>query len=215
MLGSCTFPTSLIISRLYELMRYLARPTDDASAAVQNFLRSMQGNSALKGAQASSQSSRGQLYTTLPDLLPTTTTIPVIDSIDSTLADRLLSNIPPVLLLLSQTGTQEVGAAEPNSETTKAALEAMTLEQKKEILRKVLRSPQFAQSLGSLTTALRDGGLPTISDALRIPVQNGGFIQGGSMPLGGGDAVEAFVQGVRNLAESEGESKAPGNMNTD
>lgn len=129
--------------------------------------------------------------------------------------DRLLSHVPPVLLLLSQGSVQDIGTAEPNSETTKAALEAMSLEQKKEILKKVLRSPQFTQSLGSLTTALRDGGLPTISDALGVPVQNGGFIEGGSMPLGGGDAVEAFVKGFKKSAESEKETTDPGDMETD
>lgn len=175
----------------------------------------MQGSSALKNAPTATQIPRGQIYTTLPDLLPTATTIPVINSANSTLVDKLLSNIPPVLLLLSQQRAQEVSTAEPNSETTKAALEAMSLEQKKEILRKVLRSPQFAQSLESLTTALREGGLPTISDALRIPVPNGGLIPGGSMPLGGGDAVAAFVKGFKNAAESEKESMDPENMETD
>ena len=175
----------------------------------------MQGSSALKHAPTQSQTLQGQLYTTLPDLLPTATTIPVIDSADSTLVDKLLSNIPPVLMLLSQEGAQDVNTAEPNSETAKVALEAISLEQKKEILRKVLRSPQFTQSSGSLTTALRDGGLPIISDALRVPVQNGGLIQGGSMPLGGGDAVEAFVKGVKKSVESEKESTDQGRIETD
>ncbi|KAF2207502.1 hypothetical protein CERZMDRAFT_2928, partial [Cercospora zeae-maydis SCOH1-5] len=75
--------------------------------------------------------------------------------------------------------------------------------QKKEILNKVLRSPQLQQSLGSLTVALRDGGLPMISEALRIKVENGGNIKGGSMPLGGSAAVEAFVNGVKKTAEEE------------
>ena len=194
-----------------------SRPTDEAAAAVQNFLRSVQGSTALRSVPTQSQPSQRQIYTTLPDLLSTGTTLPFIDSADIGLIDKLLSNIPPVLLLLSQEGTQTVTAAEPNPETAKASLETMSLEQKKEILRKVLRSPQFTQSLGSLTTALREGGLPTISDALRIPVQNGGLIRGGSMPLGGRDAVEAFVEGVKTSVEKEMETQGTdeGRMETD
>jgi 26S proteasome regulatory subunit N13 len=68
-------------------------------------------------------------------------------------------------------------------------------------VRRVLRSPQLTQSLGSLTVALRDGGLPTISEALGMKVANGGLIRGGQMPLGGGEAVEAFVEGVKRTVE--------------
>jgi 26S proteasome regulatory subunit N13 len=77
------------------------------------------------------------------------------------------------------------------------------LSQKKEVLRRVLRSPQFIQSLGSLTVALRDGGLPSISEALEVKVKNGGFMRRGGMPLGGGEAVEAFLEGVKNGIQEE------------
>ena len=63
------------------------------------------------------------------------------------------------------------------------------------------------QSLGSLTVALRDGGLPNVSSALKINVQNGGFIRGGGMPLGGGEAVKAFVEGVKKTVEKEGDDE--------
>jgi len=92
---------------------------------------------------------------------------------------------------------------EPNAGTTQAALEALSLDQKKAILKRVLRSPQFHQSLGSLTVALRDGGLPSIADALGIKLQNGGLVRGGSVPLGGGEAVEAFVEGVKKSVQDE------------
>ena len=92
---------------------------------------------------------------------------------------------------------------EPNPETAAAAMEALSLDQKKSILKKVLRSPQFHQSLGSLTMAIRDGGLPSIAEALGIKLQHGGLVRGGSVPLGGGDAVEAFVEGVKNTVESK------------
>ena len=82
-------------------------------------------------------------------------------------------------------------------------MQTLDLEQKRDILRKVLRSPQFTQSLGSLTVALSDGGLPSISDALKIKVENGGFMRRGGVPLGGGDAVEAFLEGVKRLVEEK------------
>ena len=188
-----------------------AVPTDDATAAVQNFLRSMQGSQALQSARGGRQ---GQLYTTLPDLLPTSTTIPFTDSASSTTVDRLLENIPPVLLLLSQQSEVDTCSTEASPEAAKAALEGMSLEQKKEVLRKVLRSPQFTQGLNSLTGALRDGGLPTISEALKIPVENGGLIQGGTVPQGGGDAVEVFVKGVKSSTDMD-QNETAGNMDTD
>ena len=185
-------------------------PSNDAAIAVQNFLRSMQGNQSLSNQQSQPQ---GKVFTTLPDLLPPATTIPVIDSADSAIIDNLLSHIPPVLLLLSQEA-DDTSSVEPTSETAKAALEALSVDQKKEILRRVLRSPQFSQSLGSLTAALRDGGVPSISEALKIPVENGGFIKQGGVPLGGGEAVENFLKGVKVSVEKKNEAQE-GRMDTD
>ena len=42
-----------------------------------------------------------------------------------------------------------------------------------------------------------------IGEALGLKVENGGSIRGGSMPLGGGQAVEAFVEGVRRTVREE------------
>ena len=100
--------------------------------------------------------------------------------------------------------------AEVTPAAGQASIEALSIEQKKDILKRVLHSPQLHQSLGSLTVALRDGGLPMIGEALRLKVENGGLIKGGSMPLGGGGAVEAFVQGVKKTVEKsqdDGEDK--------
>lgn len=94
------------------------------------------------------------------------------------------------------------------------------MNQKKDILRKVLRSPQFHQSLSSLTVALRNGGLPSIGDALGVLLENGGYIKrGGNVPLGDGDAVEAFLNGIRIGVEKEKEEHEKGSregkMDTD
>jgi len=165
---------------------------------VQNFLNSLKGSG---GGQL--QQAQGKIYTTLPDLLPTSVTIPTIDSATIEQVDNLLAYLPPTLLLLAQEGSSSIdGLAEPNAGTTKAALESLSIDQKKSILKRVLRSPQFHQSLGSLTMALRDGGLPSIADALGIKLENGGLVRGGSVPLGGGEAVEAFVEGVKKSVEN-------------
>ncbi|KAL8808812.1 MAG: hypothetical protein Q9200_003994 [Gallowayella weberi] len=192
--------------------RAAAMPTNDAAVAVQNFLRSMQGNQTLRNSQA--QAPEENIFTTLPDLLPSSTTIPVIDSADEKLVDNLLSHVPPTLLLLAQE-VDDISSVDPTSEKAKAAMEALSLDQKKDILRKVMRSPQFHQSLGSLTSALRDGGLPTIGDALGIPLLKGGYIkEGGGVPLGGGDAVKAFLEGVKLAVRKEKEAEE-GRMDTD
>lgn len=40
-----------------------------------------------------------------------------------------------------------------------------------------------------------------IGDALGLDVEHGGSIRGGTMPLGGSEAVEAFVNGVKRTVE--------------
>lgn len=148
------------------------------------------------------QQAQGQVYTTLPDLLPSSTTIPAIDSASPAQIDNLLNYLPPTILLIAQESAASIdGMVEPNAATATAAMEALSLDQKKSILKRVLRSPQFHQSLGSLTMAIRDGGLPSIAEALGVGLQNGGLVKGGSVPLGGGDAVEAFVEGVKKTVE--------------
>jgi len=111
--------------------------------------------------------------------------------------------LPPSIFLLAQESSASLESAEPSPEAGQAAIEALSTEQKREILERVLRSAQLHQSLGSLTVALRDGGLPMIGEALGIDVENGGLIKGGSMPLGGGEAVEKFLEGVKRSADKE------------
>ena len=170
-----------------------------AQIAVQNLLRSLQGSEFASDRQDQQQ---GKIFTTLPDLLPPSETIPMVESADTTLVDNLLSHLPPELLLLSQEA-DDFASTDPNSETVKAAMEALSLDQKKAILKKVLRSPQFSQSLASLTQALRDGGLPAVSDGLHIPVKDGGFIRRGGVPLGGGEAIEAFMDGIKASVQKD------------
>ena len=169
----------------------------DAAAIVQNFLNSLKS-----GSLSGSTQQQGKPFTTLPDLLPSSTTIPVIEAANSTFIDALLSHLPPTLLLLAQE-IDELSEVDPNSETAQAVIQALSTDQKKDILKRVLRSPQLHQSLGSLTVALRDGGLPTVSEALEIKVENGGYIRNGGMPLGAGEAVEAFLEGVKKTVQED------------
>ncbi|KAK8160791.1 proteasome complex subunit Rpn13 ubiquitin receptor-domain-containing protein [Phyllosticta citrichinensis] len=177
-----------------------ARAPQDASSIVQNFIDSLKGG---PGAGGSQQSGDNNLFTTLADLLPASTTIPIIESAPASLIDSLLSNLPPQILLLPQEA--ETTDADPTSETVQAAIQALSRAQKLDILRRVLHSPQLQQSLQSLTVALRDGGLPSVGEALGIKVENGGFVRRGGVPLGGGDAVEAFLNGVKATVAEENE----------
>lgn len=174
----------------------------DAQEAVRNFLASLEGG---QGGMPQ-QSAQGKLYPLLNDLLETSSTVAMLATADEAYIDNLLSFLPPVVLVLAQQGASSSGdmiSNEPSSESTSAALASMSLAQKRSLLEKVLRSPQFHQSLASLSMALRDGGLPTIAEALGVRVENGGFVRGGSMPLGGGEAVEAFVEGVKKSVQEK------------
>jgi len=171
----------------------------DANTIIQNFIRSMPGG------QPTAQEN---IFTTLAELLTPASTIPLIDNADDAAVDRLLEFLPPTLVSLAQETDDDDLLEDPATAGTKTSA-PLTTAQKKGVLRRVLRSPQFAQSLNSLTFALRDGGLPTISEALRIPVRNGGFMRRGGIPLGGGDAVEAFLDGVKGHVSGDSEPKEP------
>ena len=173
---------------------------------VQNFLRSLQGGNQ-QGQQQ--QQAADKPFTTLPDLLPSATTIPFVNNATPEQIDNLCTFLPPEIFLLAQesSSTSTIDTpADPSGASAAAAqgaIEALSTDQKKDIIKRVLHSPQLQQSLGSLTVALRDGGLPMIGDALGLDVENGGSIRGGTMPLGGGEAVEAFVNGVKRTIEKE------------
>ena len=160
----------------------------DASTIIQNFIKSMPGS------QGGSSTAQEKLFTTLADLLTPSASIPWIDSADEEAVDRLLQYLPPNLMTLAK----DVEEANQAMDLDEDSPDASTgLQKKKAVLGRVLRSPQFTQSLSSLTIALRDGGLPSISEALNIPVRGGGYMRRGGVPLGGGEAVETFLEGVK------------------
>lgn len=124
----------------------------------------------------------------------------MLDAADDAYVDNLLTLLPPTVLALSAPGATAAGQAELGPE---AAAAAMSSGQKRTLLKKVLRSPQFSQALAGLTAALRDGGLPSIAEALGVELAEGGRVRGGTVPLGGGEAVEAFVEGVKRGVEKK------------
>ena len=179
--------------------------TPDAAAAVRNLLDSLRTNQSLGRQPQQQRQQQDKPYPYLTHLLPPQITLPMLDAASADAVDALLGLLPATVLLLALDPESDEAAAEDASAAELAAL--LTPEQKRDVLERVLRSPQFHQALTSLTMALRDGGLPTVAEALRVPVANGGYIPGAGMPLGGGFAVEAFVEGVRKKVR-EAESEA-------
>ncbi|CAI6095608.1 unnamed protein product [Clonostachys chloroleuca] len=179
-------------------------PTD-ASDAVRNFLESLRGQPGLSGGQQAQGIDKP--YPHLSHLLPTSITVAVIDAIAANAPERLdtfLNFLPPAVIVLAGNNPDAFdGKNDPSAQAVEEAKASLSLEAKKSLLKKVLRSPQFHQALGTLTQALRDGGLPSIADALGINVENGGYLSSGGMPLGGGQAVEAFVEGVKKTVKDK------------
>ena len=156
--------------------------SQDTSAIVRNFLDSL-------GTTNRQQQGGNKPYTTLPDLLSSNTTVPHVTSLSESAINDLCAYLPHDLFL---------SQSSPDFSTTIAA---MDLEQKRDILRRVLRSPQLHQSLGSLTIAIRDGGLSIVGEALGLKCRH--------VPQGGGEAVESFVEGAKRKVE-EDEAKGDG-----
>lgn len=183
----------------------------DANDAVQNFLRSLGGQGAETG--ASSGGYQQKLFTTLPDLLTPEACIATLSNASPRYLDTLLSYLPPQLLTLSQSADDLSDFSSATDETAQASIEALSVVQKKDLLSRVFRSPQLYQSLGSLTSALRDGGLPMVAQAVEVKVENGGLVRGGNVPLGDGAAVEAFLEGVKRTVQDE-DKDGGGRMDT-
>ncbi|KAG6135272.1 hypothetical protein E4U46_007017 [Claviceps purpurea] len=184
--------------------RAASSSTPDVSAAVRNLLDSLRDNETLSSGQGQGQrQQRADIaYPYLHHLLPTSITIPLIDDASDELLESLLSFLPPAVIVLATTSeAAEESQQEPSAAVLEAAKASLSVDAKRSLLKKVLRSPQFTQALGTLTQALRDGGLPGVADALGVRVENGGYLPGSQMPLGGGQAVKAFVDGVRKAAK--------------
>ncbi|KAG5949993.1 hypothetical protein E4U53_005577 [Claviceps sorghi] len=181
--------------------RAASSSTPDAAAAVRNLLDSLRGHEGFPGGQQQQQQADAP-YPSLNHLLPTSITVPLIDEASSEYLDSLLNLLPPAAIVLATSSTAaEESQEEPSAAVIDAAKASLSEDAKRSLLKKVLRSPQFNQALGTLTMALRDGGLPGVADALGVRVENGGYLVGTQMPLGGAQAVRAFVEGVKKTAK--------------
>lgn len=112
----------------------------------------------------------------LHDLLSTSTTVPLVSSISGSNLDNIIANLPPALIPKDATESQ-----------------------KKDVVRRVLQSPQFMQSCLSLSVALRDGALRGVADSLQVPLRPGEEMVA--------DQIEAFVKGIKREVEEEAEKE--------
>jgi 26S proteasome regulatory subunit N13 len=115
---------------------------------------------------------------------------------------------------LLEAEVEDVDQIDPNSETARMAMQTLDKSEKVEVLKRILRAPQLRAALGSLTEALKTGALPTVAKALNIDVENDGYARGGAMPLDGGSAVKAFLEGVKKTVEKESNEKGDNDMDT-
>ncbi len=168
------------------------------SSIVQNFMNSLKGGNL----SSNTQQSGGESFTTLLDLLWPSHTVPTIKNAPDELIDALCAQLPTTPFLL-EAEVDDIDQIDPNSETAQMVVQTLDQESKRDVLERVLRAPQLRAALGSLTEALRQGALPTVSQALNLDVEHGGYMRGGAMPLGGGDAVKAFLEGVKKTVEKE------------
>lgn len=191
----------------------IARPPSGtsnlASEAVRNLLASLAGSEL--GQQQRQQPIAGKLYPQLGDLLRTSVTVPVIESLGEAEIDNLISFLPPKLIILHAARhdlvpleiLEHTGKVSAGDSIVEESLELLGPELKRDLVVQVLRSPMFLQSLQTISRAISEGGLPSIAEALGIEVENGGRIRGGAAPLGGGDALEAFVNGVKKAVQKK------------
>ncbi|KAH3904449.1 hypothetical protein HBI56_171080 [Parastagonospora nodorum] len=187
-----------------------AAPTNDVSSIVQNFVNSLQGGN-LGG--SSQPSASGEPFTTLLDLLWPSHTISTVDKASPELIDALCAQLPTTPFLL-EAEVEDIDEIDPNSETAQTVVQSMDRSEKVEVLKRILRAPQLRAALGSLTEALKTGALPTVAQGLNIDVEHGGYMRGGAMPLGGGEAVKAFLEGVKKTVEKESKEEGDDDMDT-
>lgn len=145
-----------------------------------DFLKSLISSINVGGPSSGGPSNYGQQTpsVSLHDLLSTTTTIPLVASISGTALDNIIANLPPALVPRNATESQ-----------------------KRDVVRRVLQSPQFMQSCVSLSVALRDGALRGVADSLQVPLRPG-------EETVAADQIEAFVKGVKRGVEEEAEKGA-------
>lgn len=164
----------------------------DPSEAVRNFLSSV------------APPAQTIPFTTLSDLLTQSTLLTTISNAPESTLDKLLLELPPAILLLAQEHAAQIDdMVEPTPAAAQAALEALSEGQKRATLKKVLLSPQFAQGMGSLETAIREGGLRDVAAALQLSVKESAsedplksFLEGFKRKVGDEETLEIMGMGI-------------------
>lgn len=159
----------------------------------------------LKGGNGQQQQGDGD-FTTLLDLLWPSVTRPIIENASDELIDALAAQLPTTPFLI-EAEVEDIDQIDPNGEEAQMVVQTMGQAEKRDVIQGIVRAPQLRAALGSLTEALKSGALPTVAQALNIDVEHGGYMRGGAMPLGGGDAVKAFLEGVKRTVENGDEDE--------
>lgn len=155
-------------------------PFSSSAAEPQNqndFLKSLISSINVGGPSRPANYGQQTPSVSLHDLLSTSTTVSLVSSISGSNLDNIIANLPPALIPKNATESQ-----------------------KKDVVRRVLQSPQFMQSCLSLSVALRDGALRGVADSLQVPLRPGEEMVA--------DQIEAFVKGIKRGVEEEAEKEA-------
>lgn len=174
---------------------------EDANTTLQNILKSFQAGGRAGTVGGSGSGAANKPFTTIVDLLPSSVTTAALSSptmSDEVVSELLIKHVPSSLIYLAHGMDPSDIPEADDPEAVQALVEALEPGQQRSILRRVYQSPQFSQACTSLTSALRDGGLPGVADALSVQVEQGGYLNRASaIPLTGGNAVDAFLNGIK------------------
>ncbi|KAF8454195.1 proteasome complex subunit Rpn13 ubiquitin receptor-domain-containing protein [Terfezia claveryi] len=155
----------------------LPRSSTGAPSDPSNFLQSLISSISVPPTVSQASATTPQAPVTLPLLLTPATSVELLLTLSEVQMANLLALLPPQILPSNPSPADQ-----------------------QRVLEKVLRSPQFVQSLASLTGALRDeGGLRGICEAVGVDIG----VVAGEVWRNGGDLVAGFVEGVRKQVEKE------------
>ena len=172
------------------MLTFSASP-GDMSTIVQNFLTS------LNTQRAANSSEEIRPFPSLIELLSPSNTIPfIMQACDESIIDRILMLLPTEISELAVNDNNGYKTGKCTSHESNVRQLSMRL--KKEMLLKVLRSPQLCQSLDSLSVALRGGGLLSVSEALDINLNNDLALENAMNNTSSLSPFQIFLNGIKS-----------------
>ena len=136
-------------------------------------------------------------FPSLTELLSPSTTIPfIIQARDESLIDRMLLLLPTEISELMLKDTHPFKLDKRTS--YEFNIRHLTTELKKELLLKILRSPQLCQSFDSLSIALRGGGLLAVSEALDIDLNMELATENANNDTASISPIQIFLNGIKS-----------------